>query len=303
MATRAAEAHARLKGPAVPINICFNEDGSVNLSAVAGYVDWLCDQGVPVLLLTAGSSEYGGLSDDDVRALTKTIAEVNAGRSLFVTSTRFWNSADTRAFLVYADEVGADAVKVQIGPMTPSTKDALLTYFDLIEDASDIPLLLWTLREPAFPVDAAAELARRPNIIGMKNDGDQFSAYYDYIRATEDQQFNVLSGGQMRNFVYGHQVGSTGYLCTTAPFRPDLALEFYGYVENRDYDAAWAFVRKYEDPWLQWAIEGGWLGPIKTAIYVCGHYPNNLLAPPHPKPPADLIDRTRAKIEEIFGSV
>ena len=299
---RAAMALQRLKGPVVPINICFNEDGSVNEEAVAGYVNWLCDQGVPVLLLTAGSSEYGGLSDKDVWSLTRTIAEVNAGRSLFVTSTRFWNTTDTRRFLAHADQVGADAVKVQIGAMTPSTRDALLTYFDLIEDASDIPLLLWTIRQPPFPVDAAAELAKRPNIIGMKNDGEQFSGYYDYIRATRDQDFAVLSGGQMRNFVFGHQLGSTGYLCTIAPFRPDLALEFYDLVVQRNYEQAWAFVFRYEEPWLQWAIEQGWLEAIKTALHVGGHYPNNLLAPPHPLPPADLVDRTRGKLQEIFGS-
>ena len=299
---RATSALHRLKGPVVPINICFNADGSVHEKAVAGYVDWLCDQGVPVLLLTAGSSEYGGLSDKDVWSLTKTIAEVNAGRSLFVTSTRFWNTTDTRNFLVHADKVGADAVKVQIGNMTPSTRDALLTYFDLIEDASDIPLLLWTIRQPPFPVDAAAELAKRPNIIGMKNDGEQFSGYYDYIRATRDEQFAVLSGGQMRNFVFGHQIGSTGYLCTTAPFRPDLALKFYDLVVGRKYEQAWQFVFRYEDPWLQWAIEQGWLQAIKTAIHVCGHYPNNLLSPPHPPLPADLVERTRNKIDEIFGA-
>ncbi len=300
--SRAEDAYDRLKGPVVPINICFNEDGTVDENAVAGYVDWLCDQGVPILLLTAGSSEYGALSDKDVYGLTQTIAEVNEGRSLFVTSTRFWNTADVRAFLVHADRVGADAVKVQIGNLTPYSKDALLTYFDRIEDASDIPLLLWTIGAPVFPVEAVAELAGRPNIIGMKNDADQFYGYYDYIRASQGQTFGVLSGGQLRNFVFGHQIGSTGYLCSIAPFRPDLALEFYGLVERRDYDAAWKFVERFEDPWLQWAIEQGWLPAIKTAIHVSGHYPNNLLSPPNPLPPPDLVGRTRKKIEEIFGA-
>ena len=299
---RAKDVHERLKGPVVPINICFNENGSVHYDAVEGYVDWLCKNDVPVLLLTAGSSEYAGLRDEDVRELTERIARVNAGRSLFVTSTKFWTPDDTRAFLQHADAVGADAVKVQISTMTPGTREALVGYYDQIEGASEIPLLLWTTRQPPFPVEVVAELARRQNIVGMKNDGDQFYDYYDYIRATRDEQFAVVSGGQLRNFAFGSQVGSTAYLCPLAPFRPDIALTFYGHTVSGDFASAWEMVYRYEEPWLRWAIQHGWLAPIKTAIHVQGHYPNNLLAPPNPPPPADLVDQTRDKLKEVFGS-
>ncbi len=60
---RAVRVLERLKGPVVPLNICFNADGTVDYSAVAAYVDWLCTERVPVLLLTYGSSEFAGLRD------------------------------------------------------------------------------------------------------------------------------------------------------------------------------------------------------------------------------------------------
>ena len=56
----------RLKGPVVPLNICFTDDDEVDFPTMRKYVNWLCEQKVPVLLLTYGSSEYYWLSDDDI---------------------------------------------------------------------------------------------------------------------------------------------------------------------------------------------------------------------------------------------
>lgn len=299
--SREVDVLQRLKGPVVPINICFNTDGTVNFKAVGRYVEWLCDRKVPVLMLTYGSSEFSGLTDEELWELTAVVGEANAARSLFIASTGFWKPAKTREFLKHADAIGADAVKVQINTWFPKTRAVLLRYFDLIEDASDIPLLLWHVQPPPFPMEVAVELARRSNIVGMKNDGDQFYEYYDLMRATRDEDFAVVSGGQMRNFAFGYQIGSPAYLCTIAPFRPDIALEFYRLLVDGDYEAAWEMVRRYEDPWLQWAVENDWLPVIKTAIQAAGLYPNNLLAPPRPDPEPDLLEKVNVRIKEIFG--
>lgn len=301
---RSRQVVQRLKGPVVPINVCFNEDGTVNHAAVAAYVDWLCEEHIPVLLLTYGSSEFSSLSDEDVWELTATVARTNEGRSLCIASTGFWKPAKTRDFLKHADAVGVDAVKVQIHPFLPKTRQVLVGYFDLIESASDIPLLLWGAAPPPFPVEVVRELAPRPNIVGMKNDGDPFYDYYDLIRATREQDFAVISGGQMRNFVFGHQIGSPAYLCPIAPFRPDIALEFYDLLVERRYDQAWQMVFRYEEPWLQWAADGSsrnWLAVMKSTIQIQGLYPNNLVAPPNPAPAPSLLDEARAKLQEIFG--
>ena len=103
-----------MKGPVVPINVCFRDDGSVDYEAVRGSFEWLCEQKVPILLLTYGSSEFASIMDDDIRKLTAEVALVNGGRSLFIASTGFWTPREWREFLAFADDAGADAVKVQI---------------------------------------------------------------------------------------------------------------------------------------------------------------------------------------------
>ena len=299
---RAAQVLERMKGPVVPINVCFNVDGTINYDAVGAYINWLCEEKTPALLLTYGSSEFASISDEELWELTETVVSAIDGRSLCIASTSYWKPAKTREFLKHADAVGVDAVKVQINPWLPKTRETLVRYFDLIEDASDIPLLLWGVAPPPFPVEVVAELAQRPHIVGMKNDAHPFYDYYDLVRATKDEGFGVVSGGQMRNFVFGHQIGSPAYLCPIAPFRPDIALQFYQLLVEGNYAQGWEMVYRYEEPWLQWAIDKNWLGVMKSAVQLQGLYPNNLLGPPHPPPSPSLLTEVREKLEELFGA-
>lgn len=298
-ATRVVE---RLKGPVVPINICFKDDDSVDYAAVKKYVNWLCEQKVPVLLLTYGSSEFYNLTDEDIWRLTAEVAEANAGRSLFIASTGWWPPAKCREFLKHADRAGADAVKVQLHTALGASRESILGYFDQIQDSAPIPLLLWVVKPP-YPVEVVAELATRPQIVGMKNDADPFYYYYDVLRATANVDFAVISGGQMRNIALGYQLGSPAYLCTIAPFRPDISREFFSLLVSHSYDEAWEMVRRYEDLWLQTAVKHGWLQSIKSALELYGLYPNNRVPSPGVSHTPDQCQEIKRCLEQLFGPI
>lgn len=302
---RAVRVVERLKGPVVPFNICFDGDGEIDYAAMRKYANWLCEQNVPVLLLTYGSSEFTWISDQDLWRLTAELAEEIAGRALFIASTGFWTPQVCRQFLAHADRAGVDAVKVQINPMAGVARgEVFVGYLDRIQDAAPIPLLLWCNSggTGAVPVDVGAELAHRPQIVGVKNDEDPFYYYYDLIRATIDENFAVISGGQMRNFAFGYQLGSPAYLCTIAPFRPDIALAFYGLLVERRFDDAWQMVFRYEEKWLRKAVELGWLFSIKAALSLHGLFPDSY-ATPFQSPDDDRREQIRQCLENVFGVI
>jgi 4-hydroxy-tetrahydrodipicolinate synthase len=299
--SRATEVVDRLKGPVVPVNICFADDDSIDYEAMRRYVDWLCEQRVPVVLLTYGSSEFAVLSAADIWKLTELFARTVDGRSLFVTSTGYWSIDECREFLRHADAVGADAVKVQINPWLGQEREVLVGYFDAIRGAAGIPLLLWGAWPDPYPIATVRELAARDEVVGIKNDGDPFYAYYDLLRATADRSFAVISGGQMRNFMLGSPLGGAAYLCTVAPFRPDLALRFYGHLQAGEMDAAWAMVERYEDRWLQLAIKHGWLESVKVAMELHGLVPNARLGRPRPSLEGAARAAVQQTVREVFG--
>lgn len=304
---RAQQTYERIKGPVATIQVAFFEDGSVDYEGPRRQAQWLAEQGIPVLLLTYGSSEFSCLSEAEIFRLTAEVGEANAGRSCLIASTGWWKPAKCREFLQHAERAGVDGVKVQINPWIPKTRDALVGFFDQLEGAADMPLLLWGHMPPPFPVEVAAELAQRPNIVGMKNDGDPFYDYYNLCRATKDENFAVISGGQMRNFAFGYQVGSPAYLCPVASKRPDLALEFYAHLVAGRYDEAWQMVFRYEEPLFELVM-----GPVlqnqslsvgKYVHELHGFFPNNAPTPTAPRLTVEQKQVAREGLEKIFGPI
>ena len=196
-----------------------------------------------------------------------------------------------------------DAVKVQIHPGLGVKREVIVGYFDSIQDAAPIPLLVWGAWQDPYPVDIVAELAKRTEVVGIKNDGHPFYAYYDMIRATTDENFAVISGGQMRNFMFGYPIGSTAYLCTIAPFRPDIALEFYKALTTGRNDDAQEIVFRYEEPWLKTATKLEWLPSIKSALHLHGLYPNHRLRTPAVSHTDEKHQEVRTVLERIFGGI
>ena len=47
---QAIRVYERLKGPVVPVNVCFTSDDSLDYVATRKYVGWVCEQEVPVIL-------------------------------------------------------------------------------------------------------------------------------------------------------------------------------------------------------------------------------------------------------------
>ena len=294
MTSRAESVVERTRGPVVPLNICFNDDATVDFGAVRDYVAWLNENGAPILLLTSGSSEYAYLSERDVWRLTTEIAKANAGRALFVAATGWWKVTTSADYLKHADAAGADAVKVQMHSSFPTDRDTYLGYFDRIGSASEIPL--WLLDPPP---KLAVELASLENVVGAKV--HNMSDYHTMTRETRDLNFATVCAGQMRNMVFGYMLGSPAYLCTVAPFAPKIAFEFFGELEAGRYDDALASVFRYEEPWMKTALDVGWLHAIKEAIRLRGPYPNSNPCPPQPATTPEQGQRVAQAMKDVFG--
>ena len=294
----------------VALATCWTEDGEIDFAAMKRYVNWLCTQKVPAITTTYGYSEMCWMSDDDVWRLSADLAEAIAGRCVFIASTLYWPPKVTRKFLKHADKAGVDAVKVQLNQwlMSGSAEQKARywrQYFDLIKDAAPIPLMLWAnfFGEAEVPVETVVDLARDPQIVGMKNDADPFYYYYDLLRATTDENFVVMSGGQMRNWVYGYGVGKPALLSGISGFRPDIDLTLHELLVADRFREAWEHVERYEDPFRN--LWGG-LHPqrcIHSALHMHGLYPNNLpgmMIRAHT--PAEC-EQLRQGLERILGPI
>jgi len=266
----------RLAGPVAPLKIPYTPEEAIDHEGLARYVDFLCREGVPVLLLTYGSSEYMCLSDDEIYEITHTVGQANQGRAFFIAADNFWPMAKTVDYIEHARRCGADAVKCHIHWKFKYSVDGVVEYYRRIAAAvPDMPILAYSDFLPGMPVDCARRLAEEvPGVIGMKNDSDQMAGQYNYMRKT-GPDFEVMSAGTMRSMLFCHPYGTRSYLCPIAPFQPKLALQFYQLLEQKRYHDAARYVTDFEEPLMDLlpSCDCHWQVFIRAVLHVAGCLP------------------------------
>jgi len=296
------QAHSRLCGPVVPLKIPYDAEERIDFDNLSAYVDRLCREGAPVLLLTYGSAEYAFLSDDEIFHVTRAVGEAAQGRTFFIAANNFWPIAKTVEYVEHARRCGADAVKVHLHWKFKYSEQGVFDFYKRIANATeDVPLLAYSDFQPGMPVSVAKRLAEEvPQFIGMKNDSDQMAGQYNYMRKT-GPDFEAMSAGTMRSMLFCHPYGTRSYLCPIAPFQPRLALDFYELVEAGRYNEAKRYVTDYEEPLMDLVPRFGchWQVFIRVILHIAGCLDCPRPRLPFSLPPDDRIEWLRREFERI----
>jgi len=283
LAARSVEAQAqpssaqtvfeRLKGPMASITMAYNKDYSIDHGCLRGWVDYMCDQKVPVLFMTYGDSELYNLSEQEIEAVIRTVTTQASGRTLVCGGTpRGWTGQLVK-FINRLEDSGVDAVSVH---NYSQDEEEVYRALAQVAEQTRLPLLAY---ESKWSVGLVKRIAQLPQFVGMKCHAELYR-YYDLIRATRNDNFGVLSAGQMKHFLFGNLIGSPAYLCPLTPFAPQVGAQFYAAMQQGDMAAARQVIYDYEEPLLKVTIPLGYPHAYKSALYLTGHYNTNVVRPP-----------------------
>ncbi len=90
----------RIKGPLCPVFPAFGDDDKLDLDSTCKWVDWVVDQGLPMIWLTPGTTRYFSLTDQEIFDLTEAVGQAINGRCLFITATNFhWPVHEVRRYI------------------------------------------------------------------------------------------------------------------------------------------------------------------------------------------------------------
>ena len=182
----------------VPAVSTFTADGEIDRASFAANIDSHLAHGVDGVLVAGSSGESALLDDDDRRTLLE-IARDRVPRDKWLLAGV--GSESTRQTIARARDakaIGADAVLV-VSPhyfLRRMTEAALLAHFRAVADASPLPVMLYNIPVYAHVVLSAAlvqEMARHPNVIGMKDSAGNLPMLHEYVAASSDT-FRVLTG-------------------------------------------------------------------------------------------------------------
>ncbi len=241
------EVKSRIRGPILTVPTPFTADFAVDHQAVRNMVRLGLANGIQVYELTAGNSQYGVLSYDEVKKLTKVLTEAVAGRGIVIGATGAWWTGQAVDYARYAQSIGANAVQV----LLPSgTEDGYVEHFRQIAAATRLAIVLQG--DPSFKlIDRLVEI---PSIVAMKEDGSD--AYYADLQKKYGRRLAVFCGGQKRRYLIGHPLGSPAFFSFFITFAPKVTTRFWEALKRGDTAAAREIVDRYEKPVFDFCLAG-----------------------------------------------
>jgi 4-hydroxy-2-oxoglutarate aldolase len=188
-----------LKGILAPVTTPFEAgEGHIAIRAFTENVRAHLNAGCAGIVVTGSTGEAALLDEDERRRLLTSARDVVPADRWLIAGVGAESTRQTIKRAAEASALGADAVLV-VGPHyypESSTPPALLAHYRAIADESRAPVMLYSIPKYmhyAIPPVVVQELARHPNIIGIKDSGGDAGILDGYLAAQSDT-FSVLTG-------------------------------------------------------------------------------------------------------------
>jgi 4-hydroxy-2-oxoglutarate aldolase len=283
-----------------PLATPFNGDGEIDERGLAGNVDRYIASPLTGIVVLGSNGEAPQLEDDEAdRAIAIVRSRVPPNRPLLAGTGRESTRA-TIAACKRAAKLEVDAVMVR----TPSfyknlmNSDAFVRHYTEVADASPVPVILYNVTMYTgvnLLPDAVEQLSEHPNIVGIKDSGNDMVHLGDYI-ARAKPGFVVLVGAAPSLFA-ATAIGAHGAVLALAGLVPELCVELVEHVragriaEARQLQCRLMPVARSIGP--MWAVPG-----LKAALDLMG------LAGGTPRPPlrpvaAPAIETLRSQLSEL----
>lgn len=283
----------RLGGVFPPIPTPFNAQGNVSYQRLAENLErWNAyDLAGYVVLGSNGEAVY--LNAEEKLRVLETSRQAIPSDKVMLAGTGCESTRETIAQTRQAAESGADAALV----VTPHyfggkmTSEALMKHFQMVAEASSIPVVLYNV--PKFThvdMDAAtvAHLAQHPNIIGVKDSGGNVAKLADVVRLA-GPDFQVLAGSA-GFFLAGLALGAVGGVLALANVAPQQSIDVLRLFQAGRWDEAAKLQRRMVPVNAAVTARFGVAG-LKAALDMLGYYGGPVRSP--------LLDLTTNELQSL----
>lgn len=218
-----------ITGPHVAIVTPFDEQGALDENALRAQVRRQISSGNKIFC-NGTNGEFFVLNDAEKRRVTEICLDEAKDSELVVTHIGETTLAQT---ITHGKDVAAMGIKA-VSVITPwfsaLRPQELVRYFQQVADAVPVPVYLYNI--PArtgntITPEVAVELAKHPNIYGIKDSAGSLESLQGFISVSNDaENFDVLTGPDSL-ILTGYQLGCVGCISGIANIVPDLVNQVY----------------------------------------------------------------------------
>jgi 4-hydroxy-tetrahydrodipicolinate synthase len=214
-------------------------EGAVDEQAFVALVERQIAGGVHGLVPVGTTGETATLSHDEHRRVVELCVATAAGRVPIIAGAGSNSTAEAIELVRHAKTVGAHAALVVTPYYNRPSQEGLYAHYAAINDAVQLPVLVYNVpgRTSIDIADATlARLSKLPNIVGIKDaTGDMTRATMQRLLCGPD--WVMLSGDDPTALGYMAH-GGHGCISVTSNVAPDLCAAFYNAAMGEDWKTA-----------------------------------------------------------------
>lgn len=272
--------HIELKGIIPPIITPMNEDESINYLELRNQVNRMIKGGVHGLFPFGTNGEGYILNVEEKKKVLETVIEEVNGRIPIYAGTGCISTKETVEMSQAAESMGADVLSIITPSFALASQNELYDHYKIVADKVNIPIVLYNIpaRTGNFLAPATvAKLSKIDNILAAKDSSGNFNNILEYIAATKDQDFAVMSGNDAL-IVWNLMAGGTGGIAGCANVFPKVMASVYDYFVAGEIEKAKAANESIR-PFRECFKYGNPNTIVKTAVELLGYQVGKCRAP------------------------
>jgi|SRR5690625_239709 len=276
----------------------FDEQGELNVEVAEQLTERFIEAGVDGIFCLGTNGEFFAMSPEEKVRLIEVVSKKANGRIPIYAGTGGISTKETIELSLKMKELGVDALSVITPFFLPYTQEELKQHYTQLAEAVDLPIILYNIPGRAgvnLEPETVAELAKIPNIVGIKDSSGNFDLIKDYIRVTDDE-FSVMAGND--SLILDTLIaGGKGAVAATSNVSPDWIVNLYANWKKGDNEEARIWQEKLNS--LRGILDLGTLPSVfKACLQLLGIPVGEARQPVQPVSAED-----RVKIEEVLKDI
>lgn len=201
-------------------------NGKVDEKSFQSFVEWQVSEGVHGLVPCGTTGESPTLTHDEHNRVIDMTVEVAKGRAKVMAGTGSNSTEEAIMTTRHAKKAGADGALLVSPYYNKPTQEGLYQHFKAINDAVDIPLVIYNI--PGRSVvnisdDTLARLSALPNVVGIKDATGDLARVHT-LRARQKKSLDLLSGEDMTAVAF-NAIGGVGCISVSSNIMPKACAE------------------------------------------------------------------------------